>query len=75
MPSARELQKNREIVGKRIRTLRKERGHSQESFADACGLHRTYIGGVERGEYNIALDNIYKIARALNVTLDELFCR
>lgn len=73
MLSARQLQKNRSELGQRIRALRKERGFSQEGFADACGLHRTYIGGVERGEYNIALDNIYKIAAALNLPMAALF--
>lgn len=73
MVSVEQLQKNREKLGKRIRTLRKAQGFSQESFADACGLHRTYIGGVERGEYNIALDNLYKIAAALNTGIEQLF--
>ncbi len=73
MITARQLQKNREKLGARIRALRKERGYSQEGFAEACGLHRTYIGAIERGEYNIALDNIYKIAAALNISLAQLF--
>ena len=45
---------------------------SQEEFADMCGLDRTYIGGIERGERNIALVNIEKIARALRISLSEL---
>ena len=46
---------------------------SQEAFADLCGLDRTYLGGIERGERNVALVNIEKIARALRISLDELF--
>jgi transcriptional regulator with XRE-family HTH domain len=46
---------------------------SQEEFADVCGLDRTYIGGIERGERNVALVNIEKIAKALKISLRELF--
>ena len=59
--------------GERVRELRKQKGLSQESLALACGLDRTYIGGVERGERNISLINIYKIAAALGVPAKELF--
>ncbi len=59
--------------GERVRTLRSKRGVSQEQLALACGLDRTYIGGVERGERNISLINIYKIAVALDVPVKELF--
>lgn len=59
--------------GARVRMLRLSKGYSQESFAEECGLDRTYIGGVERGERNIALRNIEKIAKALGMTLSELF--
>jgi len=59
--------------GERIRALRNERGYSQESLALECGLDRTYIGGVERGERNISLVNIYKIARALKVSPKDFF--
>jgi transcriptional regulator with XRE-family HTH domain len=46
---------------------------SQEEFADICALDRTYIGGIERGERNVALINIDKIAKALKISLLELF--
>jgi transcriptional regulator with XRE-family HTH domain len=59
--------------GERVRELRKQKGLSQESLALACDLDRSYIGGVERGERNISLINIYKIAEALGVKAKELF--
>ena len=59
--------------GQRVRDLRKHRGLSQESLALACDLDRTYVGGVERGERNISLLNIHKIAFALGVAAKELF--
>jgi transcriptional regulator with XRE-family HTH domain len=58
--------------GQRLRALRKQRAFSQESLALACGLDRTYIGGVERGERNISLINIHRIAEALGVPASEL---
>lgn len=61
-----------ERFGLRVRELRKEQGYSQESFAAACGLDRTYVGGIERGERNLALRNIEAIADTLGITLSEL---
>lgn len=61
--------------GVRARMLRTRKGLSQEAFADLCGLHRTYIGAIERGERNISLENIEKIARALGVNVPFLFGR
>ena len=61
-----------ERFGERVRSLRRERGYSQEGFAAACGLDRTYMGGIERGERNLALRNIHRIAQTLDVTLAEL---
>ena len=61
-----------ERFGQRVRALRKEQGYTQEGFAAACELDRTYIGGIERGERNLALKNIDAIARALGVSLSEL---
>jgi transcriptional regulator with XRE-family HTH domain len=54
-----------------VRRLRKARGISQEALADRAGLHRTYIGAVERGERNITLLNADRIAEALNVSLRD----
>jgi transcriptional regulator with XRE-family HTH domain len=56
-----------------VRNKRHKLGVSQEEFADICGLDRTYVGGIERGERNVALVNIEKIARALRISLSELF--
>lgn len=61
-----------ERFGRRVRELRSDQGYSQESFADLCELDRTYIGGIERGERNVALRNIERIAEALGITLAEL---
>jgi transcriptional regulator with XRE-family HTH domain len=59
--------------GKAVRARRKRLRVSQEEFADMCGLDRTYVGGIERGERNLALVNIEKIARTLCLSLSELF--
>lgn len=58
--------------GLRLREVRKQKGFSQEKLALACGLDRTYIGGVERGERNISLLNIHRIAAALKIAPSEL---
>ena len=57
----------------RIKTLRIERGYSQEKFAFKIGMDRTYYASVEAGKRNIALKNIKKIADGLEVSLEELF--
>jgi len=59
--------------GSALRQKRSKMGVSQEAFADLCGLDRTYVGGIERGERNVALVNLEKIAKALNLSLSELF--
>ncbi len=59
--------------GARVRELRKQKELSQESLALNCNLDRTYIGSVERGERNISLLNIHKIAAELGVSVKELF--
>ena len=58
--------------GTRVRALRKQRGLAQETLALVCGLDRTYIGSVERGERNISLINIFRVASALGVSPREL---
>lgn len=62
----------KQIVGQRIRELREEKGWSQEKLAEQADLDRTYIGRIERGEKNIGLENLVKIARALGVRAREL---
>jgi transcriptional regulator with XRE-family HTH domain len=59
--------------GKAVRQRRHKLGVSQEELADLCGLDRTYVGGIERGERNPAVVNIEKIAKALKISLAELF--
>ncbi len=58
--------------GEALRAKRKERGLSQEELAARASLDRSYVGGVERGERNISLINLNKLARALDLTLAEL---
>jgi transcriptional regulator with XRE-family HTH domain len=60
-------------LGARIREVRKSRGYAQEQFANEVGLDRSYYGGIERGERNVAALNLIKIARALSVEVGELF--
>lgn len=59
--------------GRKILALRKERNLSQEQLADMAGVHRTYIGMIERAEKNITLCNIERIAKALEVNIKDLF--
>ena len=65
--------KIKEKFGKRVRKIRKEQDLSQEEVGFKTGLHRTYIGSVERGEQNVSLENIQKIAKAFKINLKELF--
>ena len=58
--------------GNRLRELRQAKGISQEALADLAGLHRTYVSSVERGERNISLQNIDRLASALEVSLADL---
>jgi transcriptional regulator with XRE-family HTH domain len=60
-------------VGKRIREQREKLGLSQEHLAFKADLHRAYIGQIERGEKNLGLVNLEKIAKALNIKIKELF--
>ena len=59
--------------GRALRRQRQKLGVSQEAFADMCQLDRTYIGGIERGERNVALVNIEKIAKTLRLSIAQLF--
>lgn len=59
--------------GRRVREVRKSKGLSQEELGFQAGIHRTYVGAVERGEQNISLKNIEKLAKALGVKVGELF--
>jgi transcriptional regulator with XRE-family HTH domain len=59
--------------GRGIRKRRQKIGVSQEEFAHMCSLDRTYIGGIERGERNVGLVNVEKIAKAFRISLSELF--
>jgi len=54
--------------GETVKRLRAQKGWSQEDLAAKCGLHRTYIGSIERGGRNVSLLNIEKIAKTLNIT-------
>lgn len=63
----------RVAYGKTIRTIRQTKKISQEELADLCGLHRTYISDVELGKRNVSLENIDKIAHALQVKKSEIF--
>lgn len=64
--------KQRVILGSNIRRYRKLCGFSQEALAQKSGLDRTYVGGIERGERNVSIDNIGKIAAALDVPIFRL---
>ena len=58
--------------GARVRAFRKELEWSQEDLAAHCGLDRTYVGGIERGERNVALRNLQKLAKGLGLSVSEL---
>lgn len=61
------------VLGRRVRLLRKRTSLSQEELALLCGLDRTYVGGIERGERNIGILSIEKIANGLGVSMRDLF--
>ena len=67
------LDTHKAVFGQRIRDIRVKKGFSQEGLAEMCDLDRSYIGSVERGERNISLLNIHKIAGALGISVKELF--
>ena len=59
--------------GRVVRELRHQRGWSQEQFADKCGLHRTYVGSIERGEKTVTIETAQKLARSFEISLSQLF--
>lgn len=59
-------------IGATIRKMRKDLGLSQEAFADEVGIDRSYMGGIERGEHNLALMNLLKISKTLKLPLSQL---
>lgn len=62
----------RKIFAKRLKQIRQMRGLSQEELAEIAGLHRTYVGSVERGERNVSIDNMERLAKALEVDITAL---
>jgi len=62
----------RELFASNLKNLRQKKGLSQEQLAEAAQLHRTYVSSVERGERNISLENMEKLARALKVDIRHL---
>ena len=66
------IPKYRKILGENIRTHRRNMGWSQEKLAEKADLHHNYIGDIERGEENVSVDALMRIATALKVTLGEL---
>ncbi len=59
-------------VGRNLRAYRMERGLSQEAFAEVLGVHRTYMGGVERGERNLTLKSVERMAERLGIDVEQL---
>lgn len=65
-------QSARERLARHLRSLRAERGLSQEALAELAELHRTYVGSIERQERNVSLDNVERLAAALKVDIVQL---
>jgi transcriptional regulator with XRE-family HTH domain len=63
----------RRVFGRNVRRARRARGYSQEELAERAGMHRTYVGSLERGERNVSLKNIVALAAALDVEPGALF--
>jgi transcriptional regulator with XRE-family HTH domain len=68
-------QSARRRIGATIRAARLERGHTQASLAKRAGIDRSYLGAIERGEFNFTLDTLVRIARALDLTAAALMKR
>jgi transcriptional regulator with XRE-family HTH domain len=64
-----------QTLGKTIRSAREDRGYTQEGFARKASIDRSYYGAIERGEFNLSVDTVLKIAAALEMTACELFGR
>jgi transcriptional regulator with XRE-family HTH domain len=62
-------------LGRAVRDLRADRGISQEDLAHRSGMHRTYVGGIERGERNVSYANLLRLAQALGVPPSQLLAR
>ena len=62
----------RKVFGRNLRSRREALGFSQEALAQTANLHRTYIGSVERGERNVSIDNMERLAAAVEATITEL---
>jgi transcriptional regulator with XRE-family HTH domain len=67
------MQDIQKTLGSRIRELRLKRGWSQEEFADICGIHRSHMGEIERGETNLTLSTLLTISQKLEVSISSLF--
>ena len=67
------MQSIQKALGARIRELRLKKGWSQEAFADVCGIHRSHMGEIERGETNLTLSTMLVLSRHLGVTVASLF--
>jgi transcriptional regulator with XRE-family HTH domain len=66
------MQEIQERLGARVRRLREQKGWSQEAFADECGVHRSYMGAIERGEKNLTLATLQTLAKTLGTTISAL---
>lgn len=64
-----------QALGRALREMRGERGYAQEAFAAQAGMDRSYFGAIERGEFNVSLNTIVKLAAALGVRASELLRR
>jgi len=72
MPKKKKPEGSRAILAANLRTMRQERGLSQEALADIAGLHRTYVSSVERCERNATLDTLDRLSLALGITPSDL---
>lgn len=65
----------RKILADNVRSLRRQKNLSQEALADLCGLHRTYVGSIERAERNATLNTLDALASSLNVSVPDLLTK